>query len=634
MLKNIAILALFTLFASSTFGIDMPSRYPRIKQADLKKLWDMPEENAAALVDKMDIRAQIGQVLMLDIRNWGVDNQKNPINMTILPDDLADVLSRYKIGSLALFRENLIDTYQSYNLTNTIQTARYQLPIMLAVDQEGGYVTRLREGTEMPGNMALAATRQPDLAEKTGKVHGAELSALGFHLNFAPVIDINSNQKNPVIGVRSYGDNVDLINAMASAYIKGLHSKKIMATAKHFPGHGNVATDSHIGLPTVSYSMDEWRKTDLMPFKAAIANSVDMIMTAHIVFPALDDTQVISKKDGTNIGLPATLSKKIITGILRDELGFKGLILTDALDMGAIVDNFGNNEAVEMALLAGVDIAVMPLHIWDAEGLQKLENLYIYLEQQSSKNPELAARIKAAALNVVTHKLKNKLNAENISSAQYAKDIIVASRAHKDFEKLVARESITLIENQAILPYELKKETSILIISDESARNELIKNELNNIDNELAAVSIKTTSSVFNLANGTIPDNLFTQIEKNDFIILVTYNLTSIENKAQKVIEYTEKSKKPLVVISSRNPYDIAYLKGVKANIAIYGITGFDITNNSNLLEANIKAGIRSLFTYENQNAIFNKPKGKLPVEIRSYDNKTVIYPYGHGLSY
>uniref|UniRef100_A0A8W7P979 beta-N-acetylhexosaminidase n=1 Tax=Anopheles coluzzii TaxID=1518534 RepID=A0A8W7P979_ANOCL len=245
----------------------------------------------------MSTREKIGQILMLDVRNWGKNAAGEPENVTVLPAELAKVVTDYRLGSVILFRENFINTPQSYQLIQDLQKASYQLPLLISTDQEGGYVTRLREGTEMPGNMALSATRNESMAQGVGEVHGAELNALGVHINFAPVLDVNTNQNNPVIG--------------------------------------------------------EWRQTDLVPFKNAVENGLDAVLTAHIIVPALDDTKVISKKDGTEIGLPATLSKKIISGILRDELKFKGLVFTDAMDMGAIADNFGASEATEMALMAG-----------------------------------------------------------------------------------------------------------------------------------------------------------------------------------------------------------------------------------------------------------------------------------------
>lgn len=595
-------------------------------------LWSDPANNAQKLVADMSIREQIGQVLMLDIRNWQDPATGVAKDVTVLPPPIAQAITDYKLGAIILFRENTVTTEQTHQLLADIQTARYKIPLLVGVDQEGGYVTRLQEGTEMPGNMALGATRNLSMAQGAGYVHGSELNALGFTTNFAPSVDVNVNQNNPVIGVRSYGSDPSLVSEMGNSYISGLHKYKMQATAKHFPGHGNVSTDSHIGLPVVPYSEAEWRQTDLVPFQSVIQNNIDGIMTAHIVFPALDDTKVISKKDGTEIGLPATLSKKILTGILRNELQFKGLIFTDAMNMGAIADNFGTQEAVERALLAGADVILMPVQMNNQDGIAQLESLYQFLEQQAQQNPELKARITESATRVVADKLKHRIPEVNPVSVTEAKTI-VASAANKAYEMKVAKAAITLIENQGVLPYPLSSDNNILVISDEPNRNSIVSRELANIASE-SQTNISVDSAAFNLQSGPLPSDLNSKITNSQFIILVTYNLTQTGSAAQQVIDQANASGKPLVVISSRNPYDIAYLNHVKANIAIYGITGFDVTNNDrNSLEANIKAGIRTIFTSDGNANLFNIPSGKLPVDIRDPDDN-IIYPYGTGLTY
>ncbi|WP_156293588.1 beta-N-acetylhexosaminidase [Serratia oryzae] len=622
-----------TVIAACVAGLSFTTIAVPLTASQQQHLWAAPKENAERIVAQMNTREKIGQVLMLDVRNWGKNAAGEPENVTVLPAELAKVITDYRLGSVILFRENFIDTPQSYQLIQDLQKASYQLPLLISTDQEGGYVTRLREGTEMPGNMALAATRNESMAQRVGEVHGAELNALGVHINFAPVLDVNTNQNNPVIGVRSFGSNIELVNGMSAAYIKGLHQNSVLATAKHFPGHGNVATDSHFGLPQVAYSESEWRQTDLVPFKNAVDHGLDAVLTAHIIVPALDNSKVTSKKDGTEIGLPATLSKKIISGVLRDELKFKGLVFTDALDMGAIVDNFGVAEAAEKALMAGSDVLVMPVHIWDQQGIAQLEDLYRYLETESQKNPELAARLQQAATQVVQSKLANKLTPYSPHTLDYAKSV-VASPEHKRFEKQVAENAITLIKNDRLLPYQLKAQNNLLVISDENARNKIVSNELQNIASELKGQQIAVTSSAFKLDENTLPSNLAENIRANDLVILITYNLKAKHTAAQKVIDQAAALNKPVVVISSRNPYDIAYLDNVKANIAIYGITGFDVTNNNrNSLEANIKAGVRTLFKANGERAALNSPKGKLPVDIRNPQGD-IIYPFGHGLTY
>jgi beta-N-acetylhexosaminidase len=593
-------------------------------------------ESAPIIFDNMTLREKIGQLMMLDFRFWGVDKNGNQIEFTKMNSDVAKIISDYKIGGVILFRDNLHNTEQSIDLIQGFQNARsHDLPLLISTDQEGGYVTRLREGTEMPGNMAMAASRDIELARKAGQVHGLELSALGINFNFGPVVDVNTNQKNPIIGVRSYGSDLKLIDEMSGAYLKGIHQYNILSSAKHFPGHGNVSLDSHKSLPTVSYSEKQWRAVDLKAFENVFAQGVDSVMTAHVVVPSLDNGKLTSPLTGNKIGTPATFSKKILTGILRKELNYQGLIVTDALDMGAIANNFPPTWSIERTLLAGADIVLMPVRVYCVKDIKNIEEVYLYLENQVKKNPELLNRINDAALRVIDIKLKNNLSAAPVDRHHALK--VVASVENKQAEKEVADRSVTLIENQDVLPFSLYRKTNVLVVSNESTRNSLIEDELNNIAANFPLYEIKADKVIVKMTRKDVDlAALRKKMKRADYIVVTTYNLIRANHRnAQKLIDLANKLNKPMVIIASRNPYDIAYLDNVKANIAIYGITGFDVTNNNrNKLEANIRAGIRMLFVNPETGKPINNPTAKLPVDIKSEDGKTIIYKFGHGLSY
>jgi len=605
-----------------------------LSQEELDKAYQTPETSAKQLVAEMSLREKIGQLIMLDFRYWGVDENDEPKLVVNVNNEIKQVIRNYDLGNVILFRENLYNTEQTINFIQDLQDSRTNLPLFVATDQEGGYVTRLREGTEMPGNMAVAATRDSKLAKKSGQVHGLELSALGINFNFGPVVDVNAEQRNPIIGVRSYSSNLALIDEMSGAYIEGLSESGVLNAVKHFPGHGNVKIDSHYGLAIVPYTRQEWEAVDLQAFKNVFKNGADAVMTAHVIVPSVDDAKLTSPLTGEVIGTPATLSKKILTGVLREELDFNGLILTDALDMGAIANNFEPSWTVEHALLAGADITLMPLRVWNKEAVADLEKIYSHLETQSKSNPELAKRIDQSVLRIVTKKLTEKISAQPVDK-EHA-DKVVQSVANKSAERHIAERSITLIENQNILPFKLKNKTKIVVISDESARNNLIADEIALISEKFKSVDISVEKITVKMTENKLPENQLKQsIENADYVIAVTYNLTGSSPNAQKLIDITNKQNKPTVVISSRNPYDIAYLNGVKANIAIYGITGFDVTNNNrNNLEANIRAGVRTLFLEPDTNAPLNQPSGQLPVDIKNKENTKIIYPIGHGLTY
>ena len=271
-------------------------------------------------------------------------------------DNIAQLIDRYHLGGAIYFAwsNNVNNPQQIAGLSNGVQqvatTTGAEIPSLVSTDQEGGIVARVLEpATQFPGNMALGAARSPALARRAAEITGAELRAMGINENLAPVADVNVNPQNPVIGVRSYSSKSSLVADLTSAQVTGYQSQNVAATAKHFPGHGGTNVDSHTGLPVINHTLAELDAIDLPPFRAAVAAGVQAIMTAHIVVPALDDS-----------GRPATLSKPILTGVLRKEIGFEGVIMTDALGMEGVRQMFGDERVPIEAIQAGADILLMP----------------------------------------------------------------------------------------------------------------------------------------------------------------------------------------------------------------------------------------------------------------------------------
>ncbi|WP_313083277.1 glycoside hydrolase family 3 protein [Atlantibacter sp.] len=614
--------ALFLFSAGANAGL--------ISDEQLHTYWLTPEQSATQIVKGMGFEEKIGQILMMDFRYWGDDPQDNKQPLINSDTALQKLIQDKHLGSVILFRENLIDTPQTVRLINDLQQARSNLPLFISTDQEGGYVTRLRVGTEMPGNMALGATGSPRLAQMAGGIHGKELSSLGFNFNFGPVVDVNNNQNNPVIGVRAYSDDPNLVSELAKSYITGIHQYPVLTSLKHFPGHGNVASDTHFALPTIPIDRAAWQQVELKPFKETLPWT-DAIMTAHVVVPALDNSK-LRTRNGEQVGTPATLSYPILTGLLRDQLKFNGLILTDAMDMGAISANFEPEWAVKQAILAGNDIILMPMEIKSETDAQRLDALYHYLKTEAERDPVLQARIDESAIRVVYTKLAKKISASPRDADIAAK--IVGSQQHKDSENFIAEQAVTLIKNDGVLPFPLKHTNSVLVYSDEAPRNALIAKHLNDIAREYHC-QIAVNSQVVKLAQNTLTrEEIERQMADQQLVILATYNLTRDPQNAQNIIDAAQKARIPLVVIATRNPYDIAYLNNVQANIAIYGITGFDVTNNvRNSLETNIRSGLRTLFKGPNNQPPLTIPHGKLPVDIKSPDGSTVVYSRSHGLN-
>ena len=263
---------------------------------------------------------------------------------TALTPELVQVVKEYKIGNIILFRENIASADQLRTLCADLQTlirSETGHDAFIMIDQEGGAVTRLPESCiNVPGSMALAATGDPETTYLAGKLTGEELRSLGVNFNLAPSVDVNCNPANPIIGVRSYGDTPATVAKYAAGMIRGLQDGGVLCLAKHFPGHGDTSLDSHLTLPCVDKPRDELERMELAPFRAAIADGVPAIMTAHILFPALDDS-----------GVPATMSRRIVTGLLRGEMSFTGLVTSDCMEMQAVQQFFGSVDGV---LAAGV----------------------------------------------------------------------------------------------------------------------------------------------------------------------------------------------------------------------------------------------------------------------------------------
>ncbi|MCO5998778.1 glycoside hydrolase family 3 protein [Actinoallomurus rhizosphaericola] len=294
----------------------------------------------AALVRRMSTAEKVGQLFIPTVQGTTAATG-------------AAMIAKYHPGGVIYFPNNLRTAHQTATLSNGLQRAAQKdggVPLLIGTDEEQGIVSRLPYITHFPTNKALASTKNPDDDVRTAaRVTGEELRAVGINQDFAPVADVNVNPRNPVIGVRSFGADPKVVAHLVGVAIDAYRATGVVATAKHFPGHGDTATDSHTGLPVIKHSMATWERLDAPPFKTAIAHHVDMIMTAHIVVPGLDDS-----------GDPATMSKTVLTGLLRDKLGYDGVVVTDSLSMAGARVKYGAPEAAVRAVRAGADMLLMP----------------------------------------------------------------------------------------------------------------------------------------------------------------------------------------------------------------------------------------------------------------------------------
>ncbi|WP_246840559.1 glycoside hydrolase family 3 N-terminal domain-containing protein [Lacimicrobium sp. SS2-24] len=430
--------------------------------------------------DTATLRRAIAQKIIIDLRYFCEEApQEGPCKkpMTTLPPQLARVISDTGIGGVILFAENLVDTAQMIQLNHDLQQAAVNglsgQPLLLTLDQEGGRVARIPRhlATSLSGNMAIGATFAEHglmFAEKTGDILGGELASLGFNVNHAPTVDVNVNPENPVINVRSFGENPLHVAQLGLAQLKAMQRQGVIGTLKHFPGHGDTAVDSHTGLPRVDHDRNTIEEVDLLPFRYAIEQGeVDMIMTAHIQYPQLDSSE-IENTAGEKMLRPATLSRAILTDLLRKDMGFEGVIVTDAMDMAGISAFFEPTQAVIETFRAGTDLVLMPVRLHTPEELERLPALISQLLEAVEAGKLNAAEVIASAKRI--HKLKQKYlrNPLQPSAEQIARaEGILRHPDHLATEQALADAALTQIgENNVNTP--LTAQTMHLLMPDRS----------------------------------------------------------------------------------------------------------------------------------------------------------------------
>lgn len=493
-------------------------------------------------LNQLTLEEKIGQLFM-----FGFD-------AVDINDHALKLIKDYKVGNVILFARNVKTPEQTFKMNQNLQKLAYDeigIPMFISIDQEGGMVSRITNGaTFFPGAMTIAATHDVNNAYLSGKFMGQELKNLGINMNFAPVLDVNNNPKNPVIGVRSFSDQPEMVAEYGNAFIEGLQ-ENVIATAKHFPGHGDTHVDSHLALPKVEYGMDRLNQVELVPFKKAINEGVMAIMSSHINFPAL-----------TENGLPTTLSKKCMTGFLRETLGFNGLIVTDGMQMKAIQDNYTTVGASLMAIDAGANIVC----ICHSEELQVKAVQYI---KESVENGKISMDIIDERVGRVLA-FKDKLNESNDHKPYESVKHIIENNQTKSFAYDVVKDALTLVKG---VPLKLQEHAlfvgvrpMVTSIADEadggySVTKQIIK-EINHIDTW--DISIQPTKEDI--------DGIVQSAKKHKQVILCTYNANIYQEQID-LINRLLVLDLDFHVISMRNPYDLHYAKNIKNYVCLYEYT-------------------------------------------------------------
>ena len=527
-------------------------------------------------VDQQELRRQIGQKLMIDLRHFCAEGSSAECktDLTELPKEFADAITQLHLGGVILFANNLKDKNQIRGLTAHLQQASSDgLPLLIGIDQEGGRVARLptQEFPAFAGNMAIGATVASSgtrYATDVGKAIAQQLRSLGINLNFAPSLDVNNNPANPVINARSFGDHPAAVAQAGGAMLSAMQDAGVLGTIKHFPGHGDTHVDSHTGLPLVEHDRATVEAVDLYPFRQLIKqHQPAMVMTAHIQYPALDNSS-LTTKSGETVIKPATLSRAILTDLLREDMGFDGIIITDALNMAGISQFFTPAEAVIQTFAAGADIALMPYEMKtpaDIKALAVLIDQVVAAVQQGKLN---SAEVAESAQRI-TH-LRQQLSTE-----QHGLVVPDAERLADDLqlEQRLAEASLTLVgTNKLQLPLNLAALKLHLIAPDQTKCQSWLQalglwgikpqsvtcSDLTSLEQELALQQIKQADLVL----GSLISPAQSAAELGvlaDLQALPAMKLTVAEQK-QLLVQLLQQAKaqgKKTVMVSLRTPYEL-----------------------------------------------------------------------------
>ena len=491
----------------------------------------------------MTLEEQIGQTLMVGFPG------------TTASREVIELIQRYHVGNILLFSRNVRDAEQVRALTQRLQKAAREAehthPLLIAIDQENGIVQRLGEAaTLFPGNMALGAIGSQEVAFDVARATARELKVLGVNMNLAPVVDVNNNAANPVIGVRSFGEDAQLVARLGSAMVRGYQEAGVISCLKHFPGHGDTAVDSHLGLPVIPHSLARLEALELMPFRAGIEAGAASVMIAHVAFPALTHDNA----------LPATLSSAIIQGLLREKLRYEGVILSDCLEMQAISDTFGTESAVVMALQAGIDLALVSHHA-------ELQQGSIAAIREAALTGDLSAQvIQRAAERIMSLKARYLSWDEAPIEIDYT--------AHERLSEQAYELSTTLVRNDdALLPLHPHTEEKIVVVSP--PRNTMTKVEDRFYSDEMLLDILRGYAddvSLLTVASTDDYEELLRKTSENDVVIVATVNAHLDEEQA-KVIRFLIDSGRRVIGIAVRNPYDLQVFPQLRTFLATYEYT-------------------------------------------------------------
>jgi beta-N-acetylhexosaminidase len=526
----------------------------------------------AAIVTSMTLPQKVGQLLVPTVPGLSA------------ADGGAALVRRYHVGGVIYFGQNIRDAAQVAALSAGLQEAarrqRPHLPLLIGTDQEGGIVSRLAGVTTVfPGQMAAGATRDPDLIRAQDQATGAAMRALGINLDYAPVADVNVDPANPVIGIRSFGANPTLVASMTAAAVDGFHRAGEVTVAKHFPGHGDTGVDSHTGLPVIHHTLRQWWKLDAPPFQAAIRAGVDEIMIGHIEVPALDDS-----------GQPASLSHKIVTSLLRDRLGYQGVVVTDSLQMGGVLQGHTPAQVAVQAVQAGCDQLLMPTDPGVA---------YQAILRAVRRGRISLAQLDASVTRVVSLKVgRGLLRGPAVSPSAVAG--AANTIPQRDLSQHLANRSITVVANRSQGG------------SAAAGQDRLLPLGSKRVYVAGPAAAGLTAALQPGLAAGG--GRIVASAADAQVIVAATQDAVS-DPAQQRLVRGLVATGTPVVVLATGLPYDLGLFGGIRAAVASYSSSGVSLSAAAGVLTGRLR------------------PHGLLPVTIPAQAGGTA-FRYGTGLSY
>lgn len=522
-------------------------------------------------INGMTIQEKIGQLVWVGFQGYEFN------------DNLKYLIDKYKVGNIVLFTRNIKDIKQLFALNKEIHeyiTSKTDIMPFISIDQEGGMVTRIMDGaTFCPGNMTLA-TSTASKSYEIGQIMGKELRALGINMNLAPSLDVNNNPINPVIGVRSYSDDPNVVSEYGKNYIRGLQEQGIIATSKHFPGHGDTDSDSHKSLPTVAHNKERLAKVELLPFIKNL-NETKAIMSAHVFFPAYEKGN-----------LPGTLSRNVITNLLKKELGYKGLVISDCMEMKAIDDNYTTPKGCLMGLKAGLDqvmvSATFEKQVASFEEIHRAyENGELTIEEIDEK-VEKILKLKEESYPLMKEYFYDKSFEEVVSE--------IDNEKHKQVASSIVDNSLTLVKGKNL---SLAKKT--LVIAAEPFATTIAEDELNVRSIASVIKEHKIEVDVEKIEVRISDEEIKRLVKKAKFyeqVLVCTYNANLFTKQAD-LVNALDNNENELFVLSTRSPYDIYRFEQIKNYLCLYEYTPNSVQTIAKYLKGDLE------------------PKGKLPVNLQ-----------------